>query len=636
MVEGGDTPLVSADELGALGFRLVIFPGGIVRALAKTARDYYGSLASHGTNDAVSRPHVRFRRAQRRDRNAGDARARQELRDRVMTALDPVTLAILKGRLEQIADEMDATLYRSAFNPIIAEARDACHGIYHAASGATLVQGTKGLPIFVGAMAFAVKAVIDKVGRDGGLAAGDTFLFNDPYAGGTHLNDFRLVRPIFRGDTLFCWLASAGHWLDIGGNVPGGYNPKATESFQEGTLFPPVKLVAGGRMNQDIVDILAANSRVPTSNWGDLNGQLNALDLGERRFRALLDEYGDDTVTGAFAALSDRAEALMRACIRGLPDGTYSFEDHLDNDGITDEPLLIALDLTIAGDAASLDFSRSSPPCQGPINIAYPTAVAACYVALKHVFTEVPANAGCLRPIAFVIPDTTMLAAKAPRPVAGYTETILRLIGVVFGAIAQADPARATAAPFGTINALSLAGHRADGSRWVMFSFFGGGLGGNPQSDGLSHANNPISTATIPPAEILEAAYPVMFTQWALRPDSAGAGTHRGGLGAVYEIEALADAEVALLGERGKYPPFGVAGGGAGALNRFSWGPGRRREHAAACLQGRGRADPRRRARPSRDAGRRRLGRTSRSRPPPRRARREARLCRRGRRAGGL
>ncbi len=282
-----------------------------------------------------------------------------------MTALDPVTLAILKGRLEQIADEMDATLYRSAFNPIIAEARDACHGIYHAASGATLVQGTKGLPIFVGAMAFAVKAVIDKVGRDGGLAAGDTFLFNDPYAGGTHLNDFRLVRPLFRGETLFCWLASAGHWLDIGGNVPGGYNPKATESFQEGTLFPPVKLVAGGRMNQDIVDILAANSRVPTSNWGDLNGQLNALDLGERRFRALLDEYGDDTVTGAFAALSDRAEALMRACIRGLPDGTYSFEDYLDNDGITDEPLLIALDLTIAGDAASSRFFTLLPALPG-------------------------------------------------------------------------------------------------------------------------------------------------------------------------------------------------------------------------------------------------------------------------------
>ncbi|MCF4127957.1 hydantoinase B/oxoprolinase family protein [Methylobacterium sp. SyP6R] len=488
-----------------------------------------------------------------------------------MTPIDPVTLAVLKGRLEQIADEMDATLYRSAFNPIIAEARDACHGLYHATTGDTLVQGTKGLPIFVGAMAFAVKAVIAKVEREGGLVPGDTFLFNDPYSGGTHLNDFRLVRPVFRDGKLFCWLASVGHWLDIGGNVPGGYNPKATESFQEGVRFPPVKLFSAGRLNQDIVDILAANTRVPTSNWGDLNGQLNALDLGERRFTTLLDEYGDATVDAAFVAFSDRAEALMRAAIRALPDGRYSFSDVLDNDGITDEPLTIALDLTIDGDRMALDFSRSSAPAQGPINISYATTVAACYVALKHVFTEVPANAGCLRPIAFTVPETTLLGAGAPKPMAGYTETILRLIGVVLGALAEADPERATAAPFGTINALSLAGHREDGSRWVMFSFFGGGLGGNPETDGLSHANNPISTATIPPVEILEAAYPVVFTQWSLRPDSAGAGAHRGGLGAVYEIETLTDADVFLLGERGKVAPFGVKGGHSAALNRFAW-----------------------------------------------------------------
>ncbi|MBK3399637.1 hydantoinase B/oxoprolinase family protein [Methylobacterium ajmalii] len=488
-----------------------------------------------------------------------------------MTPIDPVTLAVLKGRLEQIADEMDATLYRSAFNPIIAEARDACHGLYHATTGDTLVQGTKGLPIFVGAMAFAVKAVIAKVEREGGLEPGDTFLFNDPYSGGTHLNDFRLVRPVFRDGQLFCWLASVGHWLDIGGNVPGGYNPKATESFQEGVRFPPVKLFSAGRLNQDIVDILAANTRVPTSNWGDLNGQLNALDLGERRFTALLDEYGDATVDAAFAAFSDRAEALMRAAIRALPDGHYGFSDVLDNDGIIDEPLTIALDLTIEGDSMVLDFSRSSAPAQGPINISHATTVAACYVALKHVFTEVPANAGCLRPITFTVPETTLLGAGAPKPMAGYTETILRLIGVVLGALAAADPDRATAAPFGTINALSLAGHRADGSRWVMFSFFGGGLGGNPETDGLSHANNPISTATIPPVEILEAAYPVVFTQWALRPDSAGAGAHRGGLGAVYEIETLTDADVFLLGERGKVAPFGVKGGQSAALNRFGW-----------------------------------------------------------------
>jgi N-methylhydantoinase B len=267
---------------------------------------------------------------------------------------------------------------------------------------------------------------------------------------------------------------------------------------------------------------------------------------------------------------------LMRDAIQAIPDGTYAFEDFLDNDGITDAPLRIALDITIAGDRMTLDFSRSSPPCAGPLNIAYSTSVACCYVALKHVFPDVPANAGCLAPITFVIPDATLLGVKAPKPVGGYTETILRVIGVVFGALAKAVPERATAGPFGTINALSLAGHRDDGSRWVMFSFYGGGLGGNPESDGLNHANNPISTATIPPAEILEAAYPVIFTQWALRPDSAGPGRHRGGLGAIYEIEVLAGsgADVFLLGERGKYPPFGVNGGLPAALNRFVWQTG--------------------------------------------------------------
>jgi N-methylhydantoinase B len=485
--------------------------------------------------------------------------------------LDPVTLAVLNGRLVQIADEMDATLFRSAFSPIIAEAHDACHGLYHADTGATLVQGTSGLPIFVGAMAFAVKAVIDKVARDGGLEAGDTYLFNDPYDGGTHLNDVRLVRPLMRGGKVFAWLASVGHWLDVGGNVPGNFNAKATESFQEGFRIPPVKLVRHGALQQDIIDILAANSRVPQSNWGDLNGQLNALDLGERRLNTLLDEYGEETITAALQALSDRAEKLMRANIAALPDGIYTCDDFLDNDGVTDQPLKIALDLTIAGDRMTLDFSRSAPPCDGPLNIARSTTVACCYVALKHLFTDVPANAGCLAPIEFVIPDTTLLGVSAPRPVGGYTETILRVIDTIFGAFAKAAPERANGSPFATINALSLAGWREHGRRWVMFCFFGGGLGGNPEGDGLNHGNNPISTATIPPLEILESLYPIMFTQWALRPDSGGAGKHRGGLGAIYEIEALADggAEVFLLGERGKYPPPGANGGGTAMLNRF-------------------------------------------------------------------
>jgi len=489
-----------------------------------------------------------------------------------MAALDPVTLAVLKGRLEQIADEMDATLFRSAFNPIIAEAHDASHGLYHAETGETLVQGKSGLPIFVGAMSFAVKAVIDKFGATGGINEGDVFIFNDPYEGGTHLSDFKLVQPFYRDGKLFCFLASVGHWHDVGGNVPGNYNPVATESFQEGMMIPPVKLFSKGELRQDVIDIMQANSRLPGSLYGDLNGQINALRLGNDRLGALLGEYGADTVAGAMTELRDRAGQLMRSLIADMPDGRYSADDFLDNDGIVDEPLRIALDIVIEGETMILDFSRTSPACAGPVNISRSTAIASCYVALKHVFKDVPANAGVLEPITFVIPDDSLLSVKAPKPVGGYTETILRIIDTVFVALSDAAPEMVNGCAYGTINALSLAGHRKNGQRWVMFSFFGGGHGGNPEGDGLNHGNAPISTATIPPMEILEAAYPVRFTQWALRPDSGGAGRHRGGLGAIYEIELLEEkADVFLFGERGRFAPHGVVGGGDAALNKFTY-----------------------------------------------------------------
>jgi len=484
--------------------------------------------------------------------------------------MDPVTLAVLKGRLEQIADEMDATLFRSAFNPIIAEAHDASHGLYDSVSGETLVQGKSGLPVFVGVMAFAVKAVIDKTSSSGGVQPGETWIFNDPYEGGTHLSDFKLVRPFYFEGSLFCHLASVGHWHDVGGNVPGNYNPVATESFQEGMHIPPVRLIRNGELNHELIEILQCNSRQPGSLFGDLNGQLNALDLGEKRLRSLLEEYGVETVQEAFKELKLRAEELMRANISELPDTTISCEDFLDNDGIVDQPLRIGLELTVSADVMTLDFSKTSNACAGPVNISRSTAIASCYVALKHLFQEVPANSGVLEPIRFVIPDGCLLDAKAPKPVGGYTETILRVIDVVFQAMAKIAPERSNGCAYGTINALSLAGHRKDGRRWVMFSFFGGGHGGHPEGDGLNHGNAPISTATIPPLEILEAAYPIRFTQWALRPDSGGPGKHRGGLGAVYEIELLEEeADVFLFGERGRYAPAGVAEGQEALPNRF-------------------------------------------------------------------
>lgn len=489
-----------------------------------------------------------------------------------MSEIDPITLAVLSGRMEQIADEMDATLFRAAFNPIIAEAHDASHGLYHADTGDTLVQGKSGLPIFVGVMAFAVKAVIEKAARDGDLADGDIYIFNDAHLGGTHLSDMRLVRPYFHDGQLFCYLASVGHWHDVGGAVPGNYNPAATDAFQEAFVLPPVRIVRKGDVQQDVIDILMRNTRLPQSAQGDLNGQLGALDLGVKRLDALLEEYGADTVRAALDALGHRAEALMRSELAELPDGRWEAEDFLDNDGITDAPLPIKVAIEISNDQMVLDFSGTAPVTAGPVNIALPTAVATAYVAIKHVFPALPANAGVMRPIDVRVPEGSLLSAEFPAPVGGYTETILRMIDVIFSAMAQAAPDRVVANAYGTINALSIAGKRANGQPWVMFSFFGGGHGGSVETDGLNHGNAPISTATIPPLEILEAAYPVMFREWALRPDSAGPGQHRGGLGAVYEIEVLEEsARAFLFGERGRFAPKGIAGGGQGATNRFSY-----------------------------------------------------------------
>ncbi|MDB2459701.1 hydantoinase B/oxoprolinase family protein [Planktomarina temperata] len=490
-----------------------------------------------------------------------------------MSEIDPITLSVLAGRMEQIADEMDATLFRAAFNPIIAEAHDASHGLYHAVSGDTLVQGKSGLPIFVGVMSFAVKAVIEKAAKDGDLQDGDIYIFNDAHIGGTHLSDMRLVRPYYHAGKLFCYLASVGHWHDVGGAVPGNYNPAATDVFQEAFNLPPVKLARAGKVNQDIIDILMRNTRLPQSAMGDLNGQLGALDLGVKRMDELLDEYGGVTITAALEALDHRAEALMRSELTELPDGRWEAEDYLDNDGINDAPLKIRIALEIKDDTMLLDFTGSAPQCAGPVNIALPTAVATAYVAIKHIFPALPANAGVMRPIEVVVPEDSLLAAKFPAPTGGYTETILRMIDVVFSAFAQAAPERVVANAYGTINALSIAGKRKNGQPWVMFSFYGGGHGGSIETDGLNHGNAPISTATIPPMEILEAAYPVMFRTWALRPDSAGAGAHRGGLGAIYEIEVLEEngAEAFLFGERGCFAPKGIAGGGDAALNVFQY-----------------------------------------------------------------
>ena len=300
---------------------------------------------------------------------------------------DPLTLAVVGGALEQIAEEMDLTMKRTAFSPVISEANDLANGIYHPQTGEVIVQGKWGLAIFIGIMQFTCEAVIREA-ESRGVAEGDVFLVNDPYSGGTHLMDVGMVKPFFYEGEFFCWLANRGHWPDMGGSVPGGFGANTTEVYQEGLRIPPVKLYAKGELNQDVLTILMANIRVAEERHGDLQAHLAAFSVGEQRLTRLLHKYGHNTVWNCIETLKGRSERQMRSFLEEIPDGVYEFEDFMDSDGVEHKPLRIALSLTIEGSGALLDFSESSPPCRGPMNSVISTTKSASFLGFKHVFPD--------------------------------------------------------------------------------------------------------------------------------------------------------------------------------------------------------------------------------------------------------
>lgn len=482
-------------------------------------------------------------------------------------SIDPITLAVVKGSLEQIAEEMDLTLKRAAFSPTISEGHDRANGFYHPQTGDVIVQGITGLPVFIGIMQFTTQAVIKEVGRRG-INPGDVFLINDPYSGGTHLMDVRMVKPFFYHDDLFCYMANTGHWPDMGGSVPGGFGTKTTEVYQEGLRIPPVKLYNAGELNEDVLIILLANIRVAEERYGDLKAHLAAFNVGEKRLTHLLDKYGPDTVRACMAELDQRSEQQMRAYISDIPDGTYTYTDYLDSDGVENEPLRLTVDMTVQGGEVYLDFSKSSPPCRGPMNSVIGTTKSACYIAFKHTFPDVPVNAGCFRPIHIHVPTETFLHASLPRPVAGCAaEVSQRIIDVVMGALTQAMPERMSAGIFGTVNNLTIGGIDAERGPYVMYMFNGGGYGGFRGGDGLTYGCGTISVSKTQPLEVFEQRYPVRIRRFALRQGSGGAGQYRGGFGAIIETEFVqGEATASFIGDRGRFAPPGVRQGADGAM----------------------------------------------------------------------
>jgi N-methylhydantoinase B len=487
--------------------------------------------------------------------------------------IDPVTLAVIQAGLQQVCDEMDLTFSRAAFSPVIAEADDRSDGIYAADDGSLIAQGARGLPVFVGTMQFSTRHIVERIaaGVTQAPEPGDIYIVNDPYLGGTHLMDVRFAMPFYRDGRIFCWLSNTGHWPDTGGAVPGGFSASATSAEQEGLRLPPVKLFKRGVMDTEIYQIICSNIRVSEQRIGDVQAQASALLVGAERLTGLLDRYGDATVTEAIAAMRHLAAAQMRANIALIPEGTYAARAIVDSDGVVNEPLVIALTVTRAGDGLHFDFAGSSPPCMGPMNSVRATTLSSVYLAMRHIFPDVPISAGAFEPLTITGIEGTFLDAHYPRPVSGCAaEVSQRIAEAVFAALVQALPDRVTASPAGTSGNFGLGGHDPEKGRdYVMYQISGGGYGGNADHDGLSNGCSTIGISKAPPVEIMEQTYPILYRRYALHEGSGGAGQHRGGFGLDYEIELLrGTARASFVMDHGRSGPQGALGGADGAVNR--------------------------------------------------------------------
>ena len=487
-------------------------------------------------------------------------------------AIDPVTLAVVRGSLEQVADEMDLQLIHAAISPIISETNDCANGIFHPMTGETIAQGRYGLPVFLAYMQFTVQKVIELANAEGGFKPGDMWIMNDTYLGGSHLQDVQIIAPIFAEGELFAVMATTGHWMDMGGNVPGGWAPRATEIHQEGIIIPPVKLYDEGKLNKALVAMFRANVRLPAEILGDMAAMSNVFTIGARGIEALVKRYGRAVLSECLDEMIAYSERQMRSYIREIPDGTYDWEDFIDNDGIVDVPIPVRLAITVKGEQMHFDFTGTGPKSRGPLNMSRNTTVSSVFVAIKHIFPDVPVNGGTFRPITIEVPAGTLLAAEYPSPCGGYLDPMGRVIDVVFGAMSKALPDKSPAAFFGTIGVVAISGTHPRSHNYFVGVFpYPGGYGATKASDGLINGTPPQSMANFMSLEMSEHRFPLRFDHYRIREDSGGAGQHRGGCGTEYGFTAWSDLTISVLGDRVDHAPFGICGGGSAASNKVEF-----------------------------------------------------------------
>lgn len=479
--------------------------------------------------------------------------------------LDPITVEVVRNKFEGIANEMQSTLLRSSFSPIVKEGLDASASLFMI-SGDTLAQACA-IPIHLATLIPIVKTILKTYPLDV-MLEGDVYIMNDPYLGGTHLPDIAIVMPIFHNGTVIAISAAMTHHQDVGGMTPGSIPTNSTEIYQEGIRIPPLKLIEAGKRNEWLVSMLRLNVRIPDIFMGDINAQIAACHIGARRMDELAAAYGIDHLHAISNELVRRSEEMTIAELKKIPDGTYNYVDYLDNDGVDlDKRVRIEVTTTVKDGSLHLDFTGTDPQLKGPFNCVPSGVQAAAYFALK-VLTDpnIPTNAGCFKPVTFNLPEGSLVNPREPAPVCSRTATIKRITGAILASFKEVIPEKVPADSAGVLLALAFGGRLPNGQQYVTGELIAGGSGGNLLADGADVVDTDASNCMNLPAEAMEMEAPIRVNRVSLRQDSGGAGKFRGGLGLIKEFELLGDSAVFThRGERHYCAASGSMSGQSGA-----------------------------------------------------------------------
>jgi len=477
---------------------------------------------------------------------------------------DFTTVEVVKGALIYAAEEMGIALKKSAYSPNIKERMDHSCALFN--HRRELVAQAEHIPVHLGSMALAVRVGLETY--KGGLGPGDMLLLNDPYISGTHLPDLTLIAPIFSGGAVVGYAANKAHHTDVGGRAPGSLAADASELYQEGLIIPPVKLIEGGRMNQELSNLIRSNVRTPEVQMGDIRAQVAANNTGARRVGELVEQYGVETLHSSMDAVMDQSERRMRAELDRMPDGVYSAVDYLEDILPGGGDVQIAVTVTKRGDAITFDYVGTSSQVERPVNAPLGVTVAGIYYTLISVTDPtIPVNDGCFRPVTLMAPEGCMMNPRRPAPVAGgNVETSQRNVDAIMKAFSQMVPGKVPAASQGTMNNITIGGLLDDGAPWTFYETIGGGNGARPNGDGVDGVHINMTNTMNTPIEALEGYLPLSFKAYRLRPDSGGPGRYRGGCG-IERTWTLTSrkATLGVMAERHKIRPWGLMGGQPGA-----------------------------------------------------------------------